>query len=188
MPGTGRITKPLIGGQFSFDNVPAGRYQIIFDPTLNSYNVKVLDVDIAAGECKNLDTVVLANYEPDTIEINQGSVVGTWGPGKVYKVLSAAVVPQGQTLTILPGTTIKLFDGFQNYGKLLILGKKDSLITIEYGYATGRSMYGMVNAPYPVTSDTSLFLNWVIIKNMGYGFTLYGNGVYISNCVFITDV
>ena len=187
MPGTGRITKPLIGGQFSFDFVPAGRYQIIFDPTLNTYNVKVLDIDLAAGECKNLDTVVLKKYEPDTIEITQSSVFGTWGPGKVYEVLTTVWVQQGQTLTILPGTTIKLFEGFANFGKLLILGKKDSLITIEYGYSTGRSIGELANFSSPASNDTSFLLRWTVIKNMGNGFDLMGNGsgVYISNCAFV---
>ena len=185
MPGTRRITKPLIGGQFSFDNVPAGRYQIIFDPTLNTYNVKVLDVDLAAGECKNLDTVALIKYEPDIIEIAQASVAGTWGPGKVYKVLSRVMIPRGQTLTILPGTTIKLYEDFLNYGKLLIQGNKDSLITIEYGYTTGRSMYELVNSPLSGLNDTSLVLRWAVIKNMFTGLRLDGGGDYISNCAFV---
>jgi hypothetical protein len=189
MPGTGRITKPLIGGQFSFDFVPAGHYQIIFDPTLNTYNVKVLDVSLAAGECRNLDTVLLEKYDPDTIEINQASVVGTWGPGKVYKVLSDATVPQGQILTILPGTTIKLFGSLTNFGKLLIQGKKDSLITIEYGYTTGRGC-GIINIIPPTIKNTFFSLSWAVIKNLSNGVCFGGNicGVsdcYVSNCAFV---
>jgi hypothetical protein len=184
MPGTGRITKPLIGGQFSFDFVPAGRYQIIFDPTLNTYNVKVMDVDVAAGECKNLDTVQLAKFEPDTIEIPQTSVTGIWGPGKVYVVLSMASVPAGQTLTILPGTTLKICNYLINDGKLFIQGKKDSLVTIEYGYVSGRGgelQNGAVSGP----NDTSLFVNWAIIKNMSLGLGTWGGGTYLSNCAFV---
>jgi hypothetical protein len=59
MPGTPRSTKPMIGGRFSFETVPAGHYQMIFDPTLNLYHVKVLDVTVAPGQLLDLDTVVL---------------------------------------------------------------------------------------------------------------------------------
>ena len=187
MPGTGRITKPLIGGKFSFDFVPAGRYQIIFDPTLNTYNVKVLEVDIAAGECKNLDTVALVKYEPDTIEINQRSVTGTWGPGKTYKVLTMAVIPQGQTLTILPGTTVKLYDVVINEGKLIIQGSRDSLVTIEYAYPSVRSTDGnieILNSAPVNPNDTSMILEWVIFRNMFIGLELSGGVDIISHCVF----
>ncbi len=61
IPGTGRITKPVIGGAFAFADVPAGTYQIIIDPTLNTYNVKTINVTVAAGATVNLDTVKLSN-------------------------------------------------------------------------------------------------------------------------------
>jgi hypothetical protein len=59
MPGTRRITKPVIGGRFSFDDVPAGHYQMIFDPTLNLYHLKILDVNVSPGQIRDLDTVFL---------------------------------------------------------------------------------------------------------------------------------
>ena len=57
IPGTGRITKPVIGGKFSFSDVPEGKYQIIIDPTLNDYSVKIIDIIILSGDTLNLDTV-----------------------------------------------------------------------------------------------------------------------------------
>jgi hypothetical protein len=185
MPGTRRITKPVIGGEFSFDLVPAGKYQLIFDPTLNAYNVKVLDITLAAGECKNLDTVLLNKYEPDTIQINQASVAGTWGPGKVYFVLATPMVPAGQTLTVLPGTTIELFGSFQNYGELHIQGTKDSLVKIENVYANARSMYEILSYSGAAPNDTPLRLRWVVIKNMLTGLDLMDSCASISNCAFI---
>lgn len=58
-PGTKLITKPVIGGYFSFTKVPKGNYQLIVDPTLNSYHVKVLNVSVAPGKITDLDTVFL---------------------------------------------------------------------------------------------------------------------------------
>ena len=42
IPGTNFITKPNIGGIFSFENLPQGTYRIIFDPTNTDYFVKIL--------------------------------------------------------------------------------------------------------------------------------------------------
>lgn len=59
MPGTNFMTKPSIGGAFSFIYVPQGTYQLIFDPTYNTYDVKILTVKVTSGAATNLDTVLL---------------------------------------------------------------------------------------------------------------------------------
>ena len=59
IPGTRRITKPSIGGAFMFDLVPAGSYHLIIDPTLNTYDVKVLDIHLNPGQHLDLDTLLL---------------------------------------------------------------------------------------------------------------------------------
>ena len=86
IPGTRKITKPVIGGKFSFNNVAEGRYQIIIDPTLDEYTVKIIDTAIHAGDTLDLDTVRLDKHEPDTIDIVTSAVWGNWGPNKIYRI------------------------------------------------------------------------------------------------------
>lgn len=59
MPGTDLITKPNVGGEFQFSNVPAGEYRLIFDPTISDYYVKILKVKVESGKTLDLDTVIL---------------------------------------------------------------------------------------------------------------------------------
>jgi hypothetical protein len=110
IPGTGRITKPVIGGGFSFLGVPEGKYQLIIDPTLNAYNVKIIDTALIAGDTLNMDTVRLDLFEPDTIEILSTSIFGNLGPNKIYRLNQTSLIPAGQTLLIDSGTTI-IFNG-----------------------------------------------------------------------------
>jgi|WetSurMetagenome_2_1015567.scaffolds.fasta_scaffold57635_3 hypothetical protein len=189
IPGTRRITKPAIGGAFMFDQVPAGNYQLIIDPTLNTYNVKVLDITLSAGQDLNLDTITLNVYEPDTIVINQPYVYGTWGPGKVYILLSGTDVVTNQSLTILPGTTVKfygpIFLNSSENNPLYVRGKPDSLVIFEPGLSSGAKTYSMTHWNEDSTSDTTLFMNWVLIKGIGSINILCSRGVFISNCIFI---
>jgi hypothetical protein len=83
IPGTGRITKPVIGGAFTFEGVPEGRYEIIIDPTLNDYNVRIIDVILLAGETLDLGTVELSVYQPNTVPDAPTSVTGVAGISKV---------------------------------------------------------------------------------------------------------
>ena len=61
LAGTERITKPAVGGSFSFANVPEGRYQLIIDPTLDQFNVKIIDVSISSGQTLDVGIVKLSS-------------------------------------------------------------------------------------------------------------------------------
>ncbi len=63
IPGTRFLTKPIIGGHFSFTKVPKGIYQVIFDPTLSNYSVKIMNIKVDDGHPTNLDTVLLYGGE-----------------------------------------------------------------------------------------------------------------------------
>lgn len=59
MPGTDLLTKPDIGGMFSFPKVPQGMYRLIFDPTMDDYFVKIININAVAGSTMVLDTVII---------------------------------------------------------------------------------------------------------------------------------
>lgn len=59
MPGTRQITRPTIGGGFSFGAVPAGRYLLIIDPTFGDYDAVILDIAVVARDTLDLDTIML---------------------------------------------------------------------------------------------------------------------------------
>jgi hypothetical protein len=139
IPGTRQITKPSPGGAFSFQGVPEGRYQIVFDPTLDNYDVKILEVNVRAGDTLDLDTVRLQIHRSDTVRVNSGPVNGTWGPGKTYILQGSSYVPEGSTLTILPGTQIVFAENrtFLVEGVLNSVGTPESLITFRSGNGAG---------------------------------------------------
>lgn len=58
-PGTDFYVKPDVGGAFSFDNVPEGTFRLIFDPTLDQYDLKIISISVTSGETTDLDTVIL---------------------------------------------------------------------------------------------------------------------------------
>ena len=175
IPGTGRITKPVIGGAFTFQDVPEGRYQIIIDPTLNDYNVKIINATLLAGDTLNLGKVELLT--PDTINIATASVSGTWGPGRTYRVYNSIQVPMGATLTILPGTKIVFMGNYSFWvsGKLVSNGKPDSLIL--YTAAFSNWMQFIVD-----TTGKSSSISYSIIEKCTGG--LGGSLASVSHCVF----
>ncbi len=182
--GTRRITKPAIGGAFAFDQVPAGNYQLIIDPTLNSYNVRILNIHLDPGQQLDLDTLLLGVYEPDTITINQTSVSGTWGPGKVYNINSSITVPKGATLTICPGTTLRFLGmiSITACGPIFAVGNSDSLI--RFSSAAG------ANSPWNgirvVDQYDSLLLSYCIVEHAFFGLSnsWSPSKTEIRNCVF----
>jgi hypothetical protein len=182
IPGTGRITKPVIGGKFTFSDVPEGKYQLIIDPTLNQYNVRVIDTTILAGDILDLDTILLSIYSPDTVEVTNTTVSGTWGPGKVYRVLNTIEIPNGASLNILPGTQVQFMGNyfFNVSGTLRSLGKEDSLIVYQYGYSSG-FWQGIQLWP-----AESLSISYSIVENAATGLGIGTNKfpVSVANCVF----
>jgi hypothetical protein len=57
MPGTGRITKPAIGGKFEFDLVPEGCYILVLDPAPAEYGPKIVYICLNSGDSMSLDTL-----------------------------------------------------------------------------------------------------------------------------------
>jgi hypothetical protein len=191
IPGTGRITKPVIGGRFTFQDVPEGKYQIIIDPTLNDYEVKILDTMVSSGDTLDLDTVIIQKHKIDTIVINSPTVFGTWGPDIVYKVMNDIQIPDNLTLIILPKTKIVFMGNFliDIVGGLVAIGKVDSLITFTSGQSnpTTLSWQGLMSANDNInTSDDSLILSYCIIEYATHSFI--SNGSHISHFVFSNNI
>lgn len=174
MPGTRRIALPNIGGKFVFDMMPEGRYQIIVNPTLPTYNVRIIDTTLNAGQNLDLDTVLLRVFEPDTIEINGNTVSGTWGPNKTYRLNKYTEIPQGETLSVLPNTHIIITGGvLANKGSFIAIGEETKPITIS---SVG---YDLSN-----TNTASVFIcKHCIVTTPVYLFPHTGQQTSLSNCI-----
>lgn len=175
MPGTRRITKPNIGGRFNFDYMPEGSYQMIIDPTLNEYSVKVMNLSVSAGGTLNLDTVYLERYVPDTIDVINNIVNGIWGPNKTYRITVYAVIPQSETLTILPNTNIVMVNGtFENKGNLIAVGEEDKPIIFS-------SVGNIISTSF---ISSSFVCRYCVFENVPvYLYLNRGQKINISNCV-----
>jgi hypothetical protein len=180
IPGTRQITKPSPGGAFNFPGLPEGRYQIVFDPTLDAYDVKILEVEVRAGDTLDLDTVRLQIHRSDTVRVNSGPVSGTWGPGKTYILQGASYIPEGSTLNILPGTQIVLaeYRTFLVEGGLFALGTPESLITFRAGNGAGWQGLDLGTRAFGTISRT------VIEGAATYGISLASTKMKIRNSVF----
>ena len=209
MPGTSRITKPVIGGRFNFDNMPEGRYQLIIDP-LPQYVVKVIDIPVISGQTLDLDTIRLDLYEPDTIDIYTSSIFGTWGPARTYRLHNTVEIPQGMTLTILPGTKV-LFMGRTgiDLGCMIAEGTADSMILFTSGLpdpvqGSWLNVGGsQTNPPYSIfkycifeysTNGLSIVStariqveNCVFRKNSS-ALSINSDSAVVSNCLFHDDI
>lgn len=191
IPGTNRITKPNIGGSFSFDLIPEGSYLIIIDPTLSEYNVKVIDTNLVAGEILDLDTVLIALYEPDTVDITTTSVFGTWGPNRVYRIFNTILIPDNLSLHIAEGTEI-LFMGDYRLdvdGSLIALGDSASFVRFSSGLpnAQPESWFGL-SYWNSIIADT-VILKYAIIEHSLGGLSIQINSsetksITIANCIF----
>ena len=204
IPGTRQITKPSPGGAFAFQGVPEGRYQIVFDPTLDNYDVKVLDIHLEAGDTLDLDTVRLQIHQSDTVRVNSGPVSGSWGPGKTYILQGSSYIPQGSTLNILPGTHVVMaeYRSFLVEGGLFSMGTPESLVTFRssngagwQGLDLGVNAHGEISRTIiegAATRGLSLASTKVKVRNNVFRYSeigLYlsvgsGDSVLIANNVF----
>ena len=183
MPGTDKVTLPNIGGAFSFNYVPAGRYQMIFNPTLNQYNVKVIDTTLTAGQTLNLDTVPLLAYVPDTVQINTASVSGVWGPNQIVIVNNTITISQGQQLTIYPGTKVLFMGEFwiNVWGTLKAIGDSNNPVLFSYGIPSQAATWvGFYSYPPSI----SIFKNCTIEKCSDGFYSQRPDSLNISNCLF----
>jgi hypothetical protein len=67
IPGTQWITKPHIGGYFTFNSLPQGSYQLVIIPDLDNYKVKVLEIKVASASPNHLDTIRLDIKEDEDL-------------------------------------------------------------------------------------------------------------------------
>lgn len=183
IPGTSRITKPAIGGMFSFNNIAEGRYQIILDPTLDEYNVKIIDTAINAGDTLDLDSIELPLFIPDTITISSSSIYGEWGSSKFYKVINNMHIPFGTSLTIKPGTTVMVESGVEIIaeGKLIANGTPDSMIVFKS--CLDNEFWPAISS---IDSGEGIQMSNCIIRNSEYGIFVGDVNMVldIHNCLF----
>jgi hypothetical protein len=183
IPGTGRITKPIIGGKFTFENVPEGRYQIIIDPTLNAYNVKVVDTTLIAGDTINFDTITLKVYEPDTIDILTPSVYGHWGPNKKYRINMTSEIPPGRFLIIDSGSTVIMNGSFflqaGEGSKLIVNGTQNFPVKIVHGISNFKAG-GIAVAGGSCSLTNCNFSN----LQSGINFFYSDSAGLVTNCIF----
>ncbi|MBL8028262.1 MAG: carboxypeptidase regulatory-like domain-containing protein [Fibrobacteres bacterium] len=187
IPGTRRITLPNIGGKFSFDEMPEGKYKIIFNPTLQNYNVKIIDTTLKSGQSLNLDTIVMSIFEPDTIDIYSSSVYGTWGPNKVYKIFNSIDIQEGQKLRIAEGTKILFmgYVGMKIYGSIVAKGTQSNPIAFKHGFSSTQTNWSSLDASTPGISDSVYFNYCIIDRSSSVEFRNPKSNIHfeVSNCI-----
>ena len=87
------------------------------------------------------------NLWPDMLPMGyeRGEVSGTWGDKMdTIRVAGDIIVPAGESLHILPGTTVQFLGHYRFivYGQLLAVGKEDSLISFS-AYYPETGWYGL---------------------------------------------
>ncbi|MBL8029284.1 MAG: SUMF1/EgtB/PvdO family nonheme iron enzyme [Fibrobacteres bacterium] len=98
LPGTGFLVKPNIGGEFSFANVPSGKYRLYIDPTFTEYQVKFLNVEVKPNQITNLDTInIYSNTMTGIPYINAGSDA-TVAMGDTVTLRGSAYDPFGKII------------------------------------------------------------------------------------------
>ena len=123
--------------------------------------------------------------------ILSGSI--TLSPENYYLLSQSLIIPQGDTLTILPGTTLGISDNksINCDGKIISLGNKDSLITFTAGGSSGWNSiqfngYGNGEFDYckfERTIGTNIFLN-----NNSSSYYKVSNSIFSGNSNIATQV
>ena len=160
----------------------------------NPYRMTI-SPDCADGRKINMTFFAICDNAADTlrqkitIEVENGVEIGgvitddmTLYPNVHYIVTSTLGVAQGATLTLLPGTTIKMKEGIgiTVAGRFIANGTPDSIITITRAdNSTGAITCISFNNYY--VKDT---LRYVSFKNLGFSETKGVQGAYLENCIF----
>ena len=111
--------------------------------------------------------------------IELGGVINedmTLYPNKHYIVTKNIAIPEGKTLTILPGTKLEFYEGrsIQSEGKLIANGIPDSLIVFTK-HDSGNLWQGIIDN----SCDTISYCIFKNVFNTGSGFNLY-----LKDCIF----
>lgn len=192
IPGTRRITLPVVGGRFMFDYMPEGDYQMNFVPITSGYSVKIIDLHVTAGQILDLDTILFSIYSSDTVDITTPSVYGVWGPNKTYRIHTNLQISEGLNLTILPNTKVLFMGGFYIAadGNLFAFGSPDSMIEFSTGLPvkTRTSWEAIYKWTQNVATNDTILLKYCIMENSRKGIVI-GNGnpnatAIIRNSIF----
>ncbi len=159
----------------------------------NPYRIKI-NPDCADGRKINMTFFAVCDNSKDTlcqlvtIDVENGVEIGgmitedlTLYPNVHYIVTSTLGVAQGTTLTILPGTILKIKDGvgLAVAGKIIAHGTKDSLITITRADNGTGNIDWLVFAPSSNSKKDTL--KYVVFKDFGTRFIRYA---FFENCIF----
>jgi len=134
--GTNLITAPTIGGAFSFENVPEGTYQLILNPTLDAFGLKMITVKVSAGQTLNLDTVLFSSWAIRDSTQNQLFSV-TWTGSQAVAVGDNGAIltsPDGINWTQqVSGTTEQLLSVVWTGNQLVVVGYFGVILTSPDG-------------------------------------------------------
>ena len=105
-----------------------------------------------------------------------GSLSGTIGPG-AYNVTGNCSVQAGQTLTILPGTTLQHMGNFSwmIYGTVVAVGTED--LMIEFFHQNSWQDWGGMK--FMTGASTASIMEWCAVRNTY--FYANGGGLFINN-------
>ena len=141
--------------------------------------------------CDNMGNMV---EQPITLVVENGVEIGgmqmqdlTLYPDVHYIVTSNLVIPNGVTLKIMPGTTLKFKENtgiaVGDGGHLVAIGKPDSMIT----FTTADHSEGQFNGITATAIDTFAYC---IFSNLGHEeskFILSGHSSTINHCAFLLN-
>jgi hypothetical protein len=98
IPGTGLSTRPSIGGTFTFDKVPQGKYILVIEPTDIDFPVTVQSVKVAAGNQTNLDTIIIYGNKISGLPIISAGTEMTAETNDTFELKGTARDTLGKTL------------------------------------------------------------------------------------------
>ncbi len=163
----------------------------------NPYRMTI-SPDCADGRKINMTFFAICDNAADTLRqtitlsVENGVEIGgvltndmTLFPNVHYIVTSTLGVAQGATLTLLPGTTIKLKEGMgiTVAGRFIANGTPDSIITITSADNNMSKITCISFNNYSV-KDT---LRYVSFRNLGFSDNKGIQGAYFENCIFIDN-
>lgn len=103
----------------------------------------------------------------------------TLWPNAQYLVTSNLVFPAGDTLFIMPGTTVKVYDGVQIQGSIIAIGTLDSMITFTKS-DLGQGWNGIGGNSSGQTHRFS-YCTFEHIAREGISYGILNNCIYINN-------
>ncbi len=136
--------------------------------------------------CDELSEPIIYNNIVIVVEngIELGGVINedmTLYPNKHYIVTKSIAIPEGKTLTIMPGTRLEFYQNccVQSEGKLIANGKPDSLIVFTT-HNSANSWNGLYCSHYD-TDNVQDTISYSIIENINCNWPQLYN-MHVNNC------